>query len=184
MRLCACIALQHAHKIVEYGSSSGLQIRSWIAKRVPNFFYDTIRTPNAAGFVYQDWALQGSKNCCFLKFDIKTPPGPDGEKPLDNSGLVPPSSGQTSVIYAKTGYPPESRYGFDLVGAYESSGNDIGQSNWVVGQTLDWCLWDCSQKSGCIGVVYRHDKGINNSPTCYFKSKIESAVQWTNGYSG
>ena len=26
-------------------------------------------TPNAAGFVYQDWAL-GTNNCCFLKFFI------------------------------------------------------------------------------------------------------------------
>jgi len=134
--------------------------------------YDTIRTPNAAGFVYQDWAL-GTTNCCFLKFDIKAP-----------SDLVSPLSGQTSVIYVKKGYPPESSNGFDLVGAYESSGNDIGQANWV-GQTLGDCLWDCSQKSGCVGAVYRHDKGNNNSPTCYFKSKIaDSAGQWTDGNSG
>ena len=49
--------------------------------------------PKAAGFVYQDRAL-GNTNCCFLKSTIPSVGGTTGE-------LVPPSPGQTSVIYAK-----------------------------------------------------------------------------------
>lgn len=121
-----------------------------------------------------------NSNCCFLKFDIK----PQNE-------LQPATPGQASVTYLKEdasfpGRPGvQSSNGFDLIGAYDSPGDNIGSSYTWDRQTVGDCLWDCSQRSGCVGALYYHDSGNNNAGRCLLKSKIANpAIRWSGGYSG